>query len=98
MVTNLDADGQRTAIQALAGRAGSVVAIEPQTGQVRVMVSIPDYDPNQVPDQLRRAQPRGGLAAPQPRHAGPLPAGLDLQGGDRGRGARHRQVQPQPVS
>jgi peptidoglycan glycosyltransferase len=59
VVTNLDADGQRTAIQALAGRAGSVVAIEPQTGQIRVMVSIPDYDPNQVPDrfsELNRAE------------------------------------------
>jgi penicillin-binding protein A len=52
VVTNLDAKGQRTAIDALAGRAGSVVAIEPQTGKVRVMASIPDYDANQIPDRF----------------------------------------------
>ncbi len=58
VVTNLDPDGQKTAISALAGRPGSIVAIEPQTGKVRVMASIPDYDPNQVPNhfsQLNRA-------------------------------------------
>ena len=58
LVTNLDPRGQRTAVQALAGRAGSIVAIEPQTGKVRVMVSVPDFDPNEVPrrkSQLDRA-------------------------------------------
>ncbi len=52
VVTNLDPKGQKTAISALGGRAGSVVAIEPQTGKVRVMVSIPDYDANQVPNRF----------------------------------------------
>ena len=59
VVTNLDPDGQRTAISALAGRPGSIVAIEPQTGKVRVMVSIPDYSANDIPNhfsQLNRAQ------------------------------------------
>src|SRR4051794_28476938 len=57
--TNLDPAGQKAAISALAGRPGSIVAIEPQTGKVRVMVSIPDYDANQIPDnfsQLNRAE------------------------------------------
>lgn len=56
--TNLDPKGQRTALQALSGRRGSVVAIEPQTGKVRVMASVPAYDPNQIPErqsQLNRA-------------------------------------------
>jgi peptidoglycan glycosyltransferase len=53
VVTNLDPAAQRAAIQGLGGRAGSVVAIEPETGKVRVMVSIPDYDPNQIPDRFR---------------------------------------------
>ncbi|HEX8067312.1 MAG TPA: penicillin-binding transpeptidase domain-containing protein [Thermoleophilaceae bacterium] len=57
--TTLDARAQRTAIQALAGRRGSIVALEPGTGAVRVMVSIPDFDPNEVPgrfSELNRAQ------------------------------------------
>ena len=40
-----------------------------------------------------RAEPRRGeRAAGQPRDAGRLPAGLDVQGRHRGRGARQRQV------
>jgi len=49
VVTNLDVDGTQAAVNGLAGRKGAVVAIEPQTGKVRVMVSIPEYDPNRVP-------------------------------------------------
>jgi penicillin-binding protein A len=59
VVTTLDPAGQRTAIQALGGQRGSIVALEPETGKVRVMVSIPDFDPNQVPDrfsELNRAE------------------------------------------
>jgi penicillin-binding protein A len=59
VVTNLDLAGQKTAIQALGGQPGSIVAIEPQTGKVRVMVSVPDFDPNAIPNrfsQFNRAQ------------------------------------------
>jgi peptidoglycan glycosyltransferase len=52
VVTNLDVDGTRAAVEGLAGRKGAVVAIEPQTGKVRVMVSIPEYDPNLIPDDF----------------------------------------------
>jgi penicillin-binding protein A len=58
VVTNLDAEAQRVARDGLAGRKGGVVAIEPKTGKVRVMVSIPEYDANQIPDgfnQLNRS-------------------------------------------
>jgi penicillin-binding protein A len=58
VVTSLDPNAQRVAINALAGRAGSVVAIEPQTGRVNVMASVPGFDPNRVPRdfaQLNRA-------------------------------------------
>ena len=58
VVTSLDPNAQRVAINALAGRAGSVVAIEPQTGRVNVMASVPGFDPNGVPRdfaQLNRA-------------------------------------------
>ncbi|MEA2218465.1 MAG: penicillin-binding protein [Solirubrobacteraceae bacterium] len=46
LVTNLDPAAQRLAIGALQGRKGSIVAIEPATGKVRVMVSSPGYEPN----------------------------------------------------
>jgi peptidoglycan glycosyltransferase len=50
--THLDPGAQRTATQGLAGRRGSIVALDPQTGAVKVMVSIPDFDPNSVPGQF----------------------------------------------
>jgi len=51
--TNLDPGAQRTAIRALGGRPGAIVALEPSTGKVRVIASAPDYDPNAIPDNLR---------------------------------------------
>ena len=54
ITTALDPEAQRTALSALAGRAGSVVAIEPQTGLVRVMASVPGFDLNAVPDNFAR--------------------------------------------
>ncbi|MEX0946361.1 MAG: penicillin-binding transpeptidase domain-containing protein, partial [Acidimicrobiia bacterium] len=44
----LDAELQRTALTALDGQAGSVVAINPQTGEILAMVSFPSYDPTQL--------------------------------------------------
>jgi penicillin-binding protein A len=55
VVTTLDVRAQRTAMQALAGRCGSVVALEPDTGRVLVMASTPTYDPNLVERNFRRA-------------------------------------------
>jgi penicillin-binding protein A len=52
VVTNLDVAGTQAAVNGLAGRKGAVVAIEPATGKVRVMVSIPEYDPNLIPSQI----------------------------------------------
>jgi peptidoglycan glycosyltransferase len=46
--TNLDMNAQKVALQALAGRKGSVVAMEPSTGRVRVMASEPGFDPNRI--------------------------------------------------
>jgi peptidoglycan glycosyltransferase len=63
LITTLDPGAQRTAIDALAGRTGAIVALEPSTGRVRTMVSVPGYDPNSITDQfsdLRRA-PRSPL-------------------------------------
>jgi penicillin-binding protein A len=52
--STLDPKAQETAVHALGGQAGSIVAVEPSTGRVRVMVSIPDFDPNQVPKRRRQ--------------------------------------------
>jgi penicillin-binding protein A len=48
LTSSLDPQAQRAAVDGLAGRRGSVVAIVPSTGQVRAMVSVPTYDPNEV--------------------------------------------------
>jgi penicillin-binding protein A len=47
--SSLDPAAQEAAVNGLAGRRGSVVAIVPATGEVRAMVSIPEYDPNRIP-------------------------------------------------
>jgi peptidoglycan glycosyltransferase len=52
--TNLDPTAQREALAGLAGRAGAVVALEPQTGRVRVMANVPGFNPNDVPQQLKQ--------------------------------------------
>jgi len=52
--SSLDPDAQRAAVEGLGGQRGAVVAIVPSTGEVRAMVSIPEYDPNDVPDELAR--------------------------------------------
>lgn len=52
VVTNLDVSGTQAAVNALAGRKGAVVAMEPKTGKVRVMVSEPEYNPNLIPSDF----------------------------------------------
>ena len=44
--TSLDPKAQRVAMQELAGRAGSVVALDPRTGAVKVMYANPGYNNN----------------------------------------------------
>ncbi len=47
VMLTLDVRLQEVALQALGERRGSVVAIEPETGEILVFVSTPTYDPNQ---------------------------------------------------
>jgi peptidoglycan glycosyltransferase len=54
--TTLDVNAQKVALQALAGRRGAVVALEPSSGRVRVMASVPGYNPNLITSQ-------GGIGA-----------------------------------
>jgi penicillin-binding protein A len=46
--TTLNAKAQQAAIDGLKGRRGAVVALEPNSGKVLVMVSSPSYDPNNL--------------------------------------------------
>ncbi len=46
LVLSLDLRLQQVATEALAGQSGSVVALDPRTGEVLAMVSVPAYDPN----------------------------------------------------
>jgi peptidoglycan glycosyltransferase len=46
VITTLDPPAQQLARQQLAGRIGSVVALDPRTGAVLAMYSNPTYDPN----------------------------------------------------
>jgi peptidoglycan glycosyltransferase len=54
ITTALDPEAQRVALSQLGGRPGSVVAIEPQTGLVRVLASVPGFDLATVPDNFAR--------------------------------------------
>ena len=56
----LDPEAQAAATDALAGQPGSVVAIVPSTGEVRTMVSVPTYDPNDVPDDFAQLNQQTG--------------------------------------
>jgi penicillin-binding protein 2 len=46
LISSLDIDLQAYAEQLFQGKTGSVVAIEPSTGEILAMVSAPTYDPN----------------------------------------------------
>ncbi len=48
LVTTLDLDAQRAAVQGLAGECGAAVALEPSTGRVLALASSPSFDPNLV--------------------------------------------------
>ncbi len=54
--TTLDPKAQRLAVQGLAGRTGSVVALDPRTGAVLAMYANPTYD-NNNPDPKACANP-----------------------------------------
>jgi peptidoglycan glycosyltransferase len=48
LVTSIDPEAQKIATDELGDQRGAVVAIVPDTGEIRAMVSVPTYDPNQV--------------------------------------------------
>jgi penicillin-binding protein A len=64
IVTALDPSAQRTALAALAGHEGAVVALDPRTGAVRVMASSPSYDPNALSSPASAAKVKTAAGNP----------------------------------
>ena len=60
----LDLDLQQAAREAMEGLIGAVVALDPQTGAVKVMLSQPSYDPNLFARRLDPEQWRSLVDAP----------------------------------
>jgi peptidoglycan glycosyltransferase len=54
VVLNLDLEAQEVALAELGTQCGAVVALDPRTGKVRVMVSSPSFDPNLVEESFQR--------------------------------------------
>lgn len=48
LITTLDPGAQRVAQQQLGDRKGAVVALDPRSGAIKVMASVPGYDPNDI--------------------------------------------------
>ncbi|HIW97583.1 MAG TPA: penicillin-binding protein 2 [Candidatus Tidjanibacter gallistercoris] len=48
IITSLDAELQALGEELMAGKVGSIIAIEPATGEILVMVSSPGYDPDEL--------------------------------------------------
>ncbi len=53
IILGLDAELQAYGEYLMAGKTGSIVAIEPTTGQILAMVSSPTYDPNELVGRTR---------------------------------------------
>ena len=97
----LNVRAQQVAESLLQGKCGAAVVLNPKTGAVYVMAASPELqpEPDRAAERLREdpgdeepVRTRAGRAAPQPRHAGPLPAGLDVQDDHRRGRARRRRL------
>jgi penicillin-binding protein 2 len=60
----IDLDLQQAMVEAFAGQFGTAVAVQPSTGEVLGMVSLPSYDPNPFVNGIGRQAYADLLAAP----------------------------------
>ncbi len=56
LILTLDAHLQEVAEQAFPGQAGAVVALDPRTGYVLVLMSRPELDPNRLTGRITKAE------------------------------------------
>jgi peptidoglycan glycosyltransferase len=54
VVLGIDLKIQKAAADALGGRRGAIVALDPRTGAILASVSVPSYDPNQIVDRAKQ--------------------------------------------
>jgi peptidoglycan glycosyltransferase len=54
VVLGIDLKVQKAAADALAGRKGAIVALDPRTGAILASVSVPSFDPNQIVDRSKQ--------------------------------------------
>ena len=59
----IDIDLQQTALEALAGRKGAIVAMDPENGDVLAFVSSPGYDPNKFVNGIDSKSYQGLLSS-----------------------------------
>jgi penicillin-binding protein A len=62
VITTLDPEAQKVALDALGDNRGAVVVLEPSTGEIRVMASKPTFDPNELRESPDTAALRNGSA------------------------------------
>ena len=53
LVSSIDLELQRYGEALMKGKRGSIVAIEPETGEILALVTSPSYDPNELVGRLR---------------------------------------------
>jgi penicillin-binding protein A len=63
VVTTIDLEAQRVALEQLGDQCGAVVALDPRNGKVRALASAPSYDPNLVENRFGRIARIGGRCA-----------------------------------
>ncbi|MFZ4543001.1 MAG: peptidoglycan D,D-transpeptidase FtsI family protein [Saprospiraceae bacterium] len=56
MISSIDIELQQYGEELMAGKSGSIVAIEPETGDILAMISAPTYDPNLLAINKNRGQ------------------------------------------
>ena len=93
----IDLDLQIAAEEALEGKPGAIVAMDPRNGEILAMVSRPAFDPNEFAvritrDEWNAAGHRSRQAAAEQSHPGAACARLGVQDhhGDRRTAGRHR--------
>ena len=84
LISTIDLNLQAYAETLLAGKRGSIVAIEPSTGEVMVMASAPSYDPNLLTgkylgDNFEKIRSDTTFTALQSSHHGDIPTWFYFQ-------------------
>lgn len=73
IVLSLDIKLQEAAEDALGDRRGSIIALDPKTGEVLAMVSKPSFDPQPVRDRHQLQKTTRGCAIPSTNHCSTAP-------------------------